>query len=198
MLKKLNSPWIGSIVGLVAFLAVTGATWNAATRDMARAQNAAAAAPIANAAETLVVGDNVEVEALIKELREERDMLSKRERDLNELQARLAAERNELTQLTQAVHNMQKEFDASVSRVTEEEPVNLKRLAKTYGSMDAEGAAKIFKQMDDGSIVKIMLYMKEQETGPVLSALSRLGEIDAKRAGDLTEKLRLAVLPKKK
>ena len=61
-----------------------------------------------------------------------------------------------------------------------------------------DGAATIFKQMDDTSIVKIMVFMKDQETGPILAAMSKGGETEAKRAADLTEKLRVAVVPKKK
>ena len=76
--------------------------------------------------------------------------------------------------------------------------VNLKKLGKTYSGMEPEGAAAIFKQMDDAAIVKILVFMKEQETGPILAALSKMGETEAKRAGDLTEKLRLSVVPKKK
>jgi flagellar motility protein MotE (MotC chaperone) len=124
--------------------------------------------------------------------------LKKRETELNELKARLDSERSELNQLTQTVHRLQKDFDQSVSRVAEEETVNLRKLAKTYSGMEPEGAATIFKQMDDTAVVKIMMFMKELETGPILAALSKLGEADAKRAGDLTEKLRLAVVPKKK
>jgi flagellar motility protein MotE (MotC chaperone) len=199
MLKKLNSPWIGSIVGLIAFLMVTGATWNAATRKIQAAHKAAIDATNHVAkADTPWSFDTVEIDALVKELKEERELLNKREKDLNDLDERLKAERNELIQLTQTVSRMQKDFDLSVSRVTEEETANLKKLAKTYSGMEPDGAANIFKQMDDSSIVKIMLFMKEQETGPILAAMSKGGETEAKRAADLSEKLRVAVVPKKK
>src|SRR2546421_10570106 len=101
MLKKLTSPWIGSVVGLVAFLAVTAVTWNTATRSIQAAHEAAAATHSVQKGETPWSFDTAEIDGLVKELREERDMLSKREKDLNELAARLRAERDELTQLTQ-------------------------------------------------------------------------------------------------
>lgn len=198
MLKKLSSPWIGSIVGLVAFLTVTAVTWNSATHSIQAARAGADATNNVAKGEHPWSFDTVEIDALIKELREEREMLNKREKDLNDLRARLDSERQELTQLTQAMHRMQQEFDLSVNRVTEEETANLKKLAKTYSGMEPDGAATIFKQMDDNSIVKIMVFMKEGETGPILSSMSRGGEADAKRAADLTEKLRVAVVPKKK
>ena len=198
MLKKLNSPWIGSIFGLIAFLAVTAATWNSATRSIQAARAAAEATNNVAQGEHPWSFDTAEIDRLVKELRDEREMLNKREKDLNELRARLDSERQELTQLTQAMHRMQQEFDLSVNRVTEEETANLKKLAKTYSGMEPDGAANIFKQMDDNSIVKIMVFMKEGETGPILSSMSRGAEAEAKRAADLTEKLRVAVVPKKK
>ncbi len=199
MLKKLCSPWIGSIVGLAAYLGVTAATWNAATSNKSGAVEAGASdAPPKGVEQASWMYNNMEVESLVKELREEQAGLAKREADLKELAARLQSEREELNQLTQAVHRLQKEFDASVVRVADEETTNLKRLAKTYSGLEPEGTATIFRQMDDGSVVKILMFMKEAETGPILGALSKLGEAEAKRAGELTERLRVAIMPKKK
>jgi flagellar motility protein MotE (MotC chaperone) len=199
MLKKLNSPWVGSIIGLICYLGVTAATWNAATANLNGAQEPhdpeQSPAP-ANRESWLM--NNVEVEALVKELRDERENLNKREKNLNDLKARLDSERDELNQLTQTVHRLQKEFDQSVSRVTEEEMGNLKKLAKTYTAVEPESVAPIFRKMDDTSVVKIMVFMKEQESGAILAALARGGEAEAKRAADLTDKLRLAIVPKKK
>ena len=197
MLKKLNSPWIGSIIGLVVFMAVTAVTWNSATRSIQAARAAAATNEVKHG-ETPWSFDTVEIDALVKELREEREMLNKREKDLNELANRIRSERQELTLLTQAMQRMQVEFDQSVSRVSEEETTNLKKLAKTYSGMDPDETSRIFKQMEDSSIVKIMVFMKDAETAPILSSLARGGEADAKRAADLTDKLRVAVVPKKK
>lgn len=200
MLKKLSSPWAGSIIGLISYLAVTAITWNAATAHITTAEETRVDGSLTNVESNpfSAAMSAVEIEALVKELRDEREALSKREKELNEFASRLHAERDELSQLTNTVQRLQKDFDLSVSRVTEEEAVNLKKLAKTYSSMEPEGAAGIFKQMDDTAVVKIMVFMKEVETGPILAALSKGGEADAKRAADLTEKLRLSVVPKKK
>jgi len=197
MLKKLNSPWVGSILGLVAFMGVTAATWNSATKKIQSAQQNAETNNVAKS-DAPWSFDTAEIDSLVKELKEGREALAKREKELNELADRLRAERTELTTLTQTVFQMQKDFDQSVSRVSEEETANLKKLAKTYSAMDADGAAAIFKQMDDASVVKIMVFMKEQETSPIITALAKGGETDAKRAADLTERLRVAVVPKKK
>jgi len=198
MLKKLNSPWIGSIMGLIVYLAVTTVTWNTATSKIAAARPAAEEADADQPERHAWLFNSVESDNLVKELKQEREALAKKEKDLTELGARLRAERDELNQLTQMVHRLQKDFDASISRVADEEVTNLRKLAKTYGVMEADGAAGIFKQMDDAAIVKIMMFMKEVETGPILAAMAKHGEAEAKRAGDITEKLRLAIVPKKK
>ena len=199
MLKKLSSPWVGSMIGLICYLTVTAVTWNAATSKIVAAQQKEAEdnrIPVKVSDSWQM--NNLEVEALIKELKDEREALKKREKDLNDLATRLQVERTELNQLTQTVHKLQKDFDLSVNRVTEEETGNLKKLAKTYTAVEPENAAAIFKKMDDSSVVKIMVFMKEQESGPILAALAQGGETEAKRAADLTEKLRLAIVPKKK
>jgi len=199
MLKKLSSPWVGSMIGLICYLTVTAVTWNAATTKIVAAQQKEAEDNrIPEKISDSWQMNNLEVEALVKELKEERDALNKREKDLNDLATRLQVERTELNQLTQTVHKLQKEFDMSVSRVAEEETGNLKKLAKTYTAVEPESAAAIFRKMDDTSVVKIMVFMKEQESGPILAALAQGGEAEAKRAADITDKLRLAIVPKKK
>ena len=56
--------------------------------------------------------------------------------------------------------------------------------------MTPEGAAKIFKEMDDAQLVKIMAYMKEKETATLLEAMAQLGEAEVKRVALISERLR--------
>src|SRR3569832_49693 len=100
MFKLLNSPWVGSVAGLVAFMAVTAGTWNSATRKIQAAREAAAQTNQVANSDAPWAFDTVEIDSLVKELKEERETLAKREKDLGDLQARLNAERDELTQLT--------------------------------------------------------------------------------------------------
>ncbi|MDX1952350.1 MAG: hypothetical protein SFY81_09195 [Verrucomicrobiota bacterium] len=141
---------------------------------------------------------NIEIDLLVEELRQQKEKLQQRENHLNELAARLQAEREELNQLTQKVTMLQKDFDLNVTRVTEEETPNLKKLARTYANMTPEGAAGIFKQLDDTVLVKIMLFMKEAETSPILELMAAGGDEEAKRVADLSERLRLSINPTKK
>jgi flagellar motility protein MotE (MotC chaperone) len=58
--------------------------------------------------------------------------------------------------------------------------------------MTPDGAAKIFAEMDEESVGKILLQMKETDAALILESLSRQGGASAKRAADLSERLRVA------
>ncbi len=136
---------------------------------------------------------NPDLDRLIAELKEQKTAVAQREQQLNQLAERLEAERAELDLITQAVSRTRDEFEKKLTQVREEEVANLKRLAKMYASMSPEGAAGIIKQMDDEQALKFMVFMKDAEAGPILEALSKLSEADAKRAASLTDRLRTTV-----
>jgi flagellar motility protein MotE (MotC chaperone) len=139
-----------------------------------------------------------EVDQLLQEITKEKELLAKRATELKELETRLAAERAELNQVTQRVAQVQQEFDQTIVRIKEEETPNLKKLAKLYMSMSAEGASAIFRELDDQVVVKLLTVMKEDQSAPLLEAMTRQGEEQAKRAASLAEALRKATVDKKK
>ncbi len=134
---------------------------------------------------------NPEVDQLVRELRQERAAIASRGKQLDILAARLQAEQAELRSATQAVHQLQRDFDLGVARVKESEVANLKRLARVYASMEPEGASAILKQLDEVTAVKVLSFMKEDQIGAVLSAIARSGEPDTRRVAILSERLRL-------
>ena len=89
---------------------------------------------------------NPELSQLVEELRKEKDRLAEKEKQLNELAVRLNSERQELNQVTQAIHGLQMEFDRSVTRIEEGESANLKKLARMYASMAPENAVLILNR----------------------------------------------------
>jgi flagellar motility protein MotE (MotC chaperone) len=141
---------------------------------------------------------DAEADELIKELQREKASLNSREQQLKEWEARLRAEQAELSVVTQRVSLFRTNLDKEITRVKEDEAVNVKRLAKMYGAMDPLAAANIFLQMDETSLVKIMMLMKDGETSTVLDALAKQGETGAKRAAALSERLRISAAPNKK
>ena len=137
---------------------------------------------------------NPEIDRLILDLRNEKEAVARRQAELNEFETRLKSQRNELTVITQRVFQFQQDFDKSVVRIREDEVINLKRLSKMYASMSPEGAANIFKEMEDDQIVKQLTQMKEAEVGPILESLGkeRPQAAMSKRVANITNKLRIA------
>jgi flagellar motility protein MotE (MotC chaperone) len=139
-----------------------------------------------------------EVDLLLQEIKSEKELLTKRAAELKELEGRLAAERAELNQVTQRVAQIQQDFDQSVIRIKDEETPNLKRLAKVYTTMTPEGASAIFRELDDEVVVKVLAFMKEDQSAPLLEAMARQGDEQAKRAASIAEAMRKTTTEKKK
>jgi len=187
MIKLLTASWMTLPLGTVVYLASTFLFWK--TPVLPRA------APVEAKNTTVGVSwefTNPEADQLIRELRDEKKALAAREQQLDEMKARLQAEAQELSLVTQAVTRLQVDFDHMVVRVGEEETTNLKRLAKIYADMTPDSAALVMGQMEDGVIVKIMLFMKENETAAILEILAKQGPVEAKRAAAISEHLRLS------
>ena len=141
---------------------------------------------------------NPDLDEMVAELKQQKQDMEAERKTLLELSQRIQTERQELIQITQQVHRIQKEIDQSIIRVRDDEGGNLKRLAKTYSGMTPEGAAIVMKGLDDVSLVKVLLYMKETEAAPILEGIGRKGEADAKRMALISERLRLAQMNRTK
>ena len=191
MLKLLQSGWVTALIGGIAYCATTAVLIMSTPMSVSHTEAKEAPKKFAPSWEFY----NPEVDLLVKELQKEKDTLAAKAKELSDLAARLDAERAELTVVTQAVHRMQAEFDRNVVRIKEDETANLRKLGKMYSGMTPEGAALILKQMDDDQIVKILLYMKDTETAPLLENFARLSEVEAKRAALVSERLRTASKP---
>src|SRR4029079_8382314 len=96
-------------------------------------------------------------------------------------------------QVTQTVHQFQPELDKTLVRVREEETANLKKLGTAYAALAPERGGTVLKQMVDDQIVKILVYMKEDEAAAILEVFAKQGDTEAKLAAAITERLRLAV-----
>lgn len=187
MTKLLASNWITLPVGVIIYLTATVAFWKTPTLSP-RARTASIAVGHGASWEF----KNPEADQLVAELKEEKRSLDRRQATLNDLAARLEKEQAEVNDARQSVQLLQTNFDKSVLRVQESETANLKKLAKVYAAMTPESAAAIFADLDDVSVAKIMVFMKEADTAGILEALSKKGDAEAKRAANLSERLRLA------
>jgi flagellar motility protein MotE (MotC chaperone) len=191
MIKLLTSPWTTALVGVVLYLGATVACWKTPAHPASStpAQSAAAREKQTGPSWNFT---SPEADQLIAELKVEKKSLGKKEQELNDLMVRLQAERSELNLVTQSVRQLQLDFDRNVMRISEEETANLKKLAKVYADMEPANAAKVLEEMDDTSIIKIMVFMKDVETAAIWEAMAKKGQAEAKRTALLSDRLRLA------
>jgi len=191
MIKLLTSNWTSALLGAVVYFLATVAFW----KTPARPHGSGPAEQSASAGHAGASWEftNPEADQLIAELKVEKKSLEKKEQQLNDLALRLAAEQTEINQATQSVHQLQMDFDKNVVRVQEEETANLKKLAKVYSAMTPDSAANIFAELDDPSVIRILVFMKEAETAAILESLAKKGAPEAKRVAALSESLRLSI-----
>jgi hypothetical protein len=190
MIKMLRSTWMAAAVGSVLYLGTTALLW----RMPAPAETASPEAGHTNR----FTGPSWdfpggEVDQLVEELKQEREALAKQRQELGEFKLRLDTERAELNLATQRVYQVQMDFEKTILRIRQEEAGNLKRIAKTLSTMTPEAAGTLFRGFDDTTAVKVLACMKEEESAPLLENMARKGEAEARRAGQLLEKMRLAL-----
>jgi flagellar motility protein MotE (MotC chaperone) len=196
MIRLLQTKWMAVAIGAVAYLATTWLCFQPQkhlTRIAAELRASAGANHLASSGPSWNF-DNPEMAQLVAELKDQRESLRTRALQLDELEARLKAERQEIYSVTQAVYQLKTNIEASITRVGEEEAVNLKKLAKVYTAMTPENAARILREMDDDQIVKILALMKETDSAPVLELIGQGAKDQPKRAALLTNRLRLTIL----
>ncbi len=197
-MKILQSPLLSSLVGLALYVATTAVLWKPVVPESNDAGEGVADI-VAHAKSTMPSWEyqNPDADLMIEELKREREALDKREKDLNALAERLAAERMEINVVTQSVFQLQSQLDKNIARLSTEEAANIKKLAKTYAAMSPEGAAAILKELDDSTLVKILAALKDSESAPILEIIGKMGDADAKRVAVITERLRTyMVVPK--
>jgi flagellar motility protein MotE (MotC chaperone) len=189
MMRILKSNGMPVLLAVLSYSATTVLCWHTPMPAAAESEMVESSRP----AEPSWNFRNPEITQLVLDLSREREAVTQRQAQLDELASRLQAERQELNQVTQNVFRMQREFDRNVLRIRDEETANLKKLAKIYATMSPDGATTILKEMEEEQIVKIMVFMKENETAPILETLAKSGTDQAKRAALISERLRLSI-----
>jgi flagellar motility protein MotE (MotC chaperone) len=191
MIKLLQSKWLCVLMGAVIYLGTTVALWK--SPKITPRVVVAAATKSVDTPKPSWDFHSAEADELITDLLTQKQVQTERARKLDELEARLKAERQEIATVVESVRQQQDEFDRSVVRVHEEEVANLKRLAKIYSAMSPEGAVTILRELKDDDIVKIFAFMKDGETAPILESLARQGQAEAKRAAQISDRLKVCV-----
>ncbi|MCX6861074.1 MAG: hypothetical protein NTX70_12770 [Verrucomicrobia bacterium] len=212
-MKSIAIPLIGSLIGGLLYLAVTAALILKGYKPPAPPpakvakvveKDGVSGAPLAGKTADELNGTtqswnyyNQDIEFLIAYLKETSNLFRIRQKDLDELGQRLAAERAELASVTQSVARLRDDIDKQVIRIQDDEIINVKRLAKTYAGMEPSSAAKVFAELDEKLVVKVMSQMKDDQNAAILDALAKTNAQGAKLAAALSDKLRLVATGKK-
>ncbi len=161
-----------------------------------------------------------EIEALARNLRDEKARLASRRAEIAEAQARAQSEADELKRLRQDIESYKAELETArqsvekakealssqLVEVQQNEVKNLKSLSGAYTNLTPGAAVLVFKEMDDNLAVKILSQMKPETVAAIFEEMSRTPDVShgkdgktlAKRVADLSEKLRLLQQPKPK
>jgi flagellar motility protein MotE (MotC chaperone) len=211
--KSIAIPLVGSLIGALLYLAVTAALilkgYKPPAPPLSKAskvveKDGVSGAPLAGKTADELNGItqswnyyNADIEFLIIYLKQTSNSFRIRQKELDELGQRLAAERAELASVTQSVARLRDDIDKQVIRIQEDEAINVKRLAKTYAGMEPSSVAKVFAELDEKLVVKVMSQMKDDQNASILDALAKTNAQGAKLAASLSDKLRLVPTGKK-
>jgi flagellar motility protein MotE (MotC chaperone) len=194
MVRFLQSAWTSMLLGGLLFFGTTAALLKPSQFPAAIPAAETETGVHASNNEASWKFRNPEMDQWLEEIKSEKESLASREQQLKDLETRLNAERQEISVVTQAVSQMQADFDKNVIRMNAQEAENLKRQVKLISSMSPEGASATLAQMSDDDVVRILVTMKADDASLALDTLSKSGKEQAKRAATLLERMR-HVLP---
>ncbi|MEA3212874.1 MAG: hypothetical protein QOE70_5931 [Chthoniobacter sp.] len=135
-----------------------------------------------------------EINHLASNLKEEREALDDREKELVQFEKRLVGEREELRKVRTELDGMRREVTDNIPKIEASEKQNVKNLAKTYAAMKPKDAVAVMRELDDSSIVKILASMKADVVGTIFQEMAKAIDSDgtlAMRAARISEQLRL-------
>jgi flagellar motility protein MotE (MotC chaperone) len=135
-----------------------------------------------------------EINKLSTDLKEEREALDVRQKQLDDFEKRLAGAREELSKVRAELDSMRREVTDNIPKIEASEKVNIKNLAKTYTAMKPADAVAVMRELDDQSVVKILASMKADVVGTIFQEMAKAKDADgtlAARAARISEQLRL-------
>ena len=196
-MNKLANPIVVILLGLIFGVGTTmGVLMQASSKLLDGAAEAAKARRPAEVAEPEKHWDfwTTEIENLANDLKEERALLKQRSEQLDQREARMQLEVQELEKTRRQIESMRTAIDQRLAEVTAGEAANLKKLAQSYSVLTPKAAVTIFREMDDTMVVKLLALMKPEVVGAIFEEISKQSAADpalAKRAAQLSERLRL-------
>ncbi|MEO6995731.1 MAG: hypothetical protein ABI273_19150 [Lacunisphaera sp.] len=196
-MKKLTSPLVAAILGIVLGLGTGLFTFNRAAK--VAYDRAISLVPHKDKLinEERERGWNfwtIEIESLANELKESRERVRKQSESIDRREAQLASERLELNKVRTDLEGVRQEIASKIIEINADETKNIRTLAQTYTSLSPKAAVAIIREMDDRTVVKILSVMKSDGVTAIFEEMSHTVGPDgslAKRAATLSDQLRL-------
>lgn len=137
-----------------------------------------------------------EIDALVNELKNEREAYQKKNKDLAAVQLRIETEKKELIRIRSEIEKMRQDLTEKTTELQSSEKGNVRNLSRTYSNMKPTQAVAILSEMSDANIVKLLALMKPDVTARILGEMARTDNGSgnasmAARAAQLSDQLRL-------
>lgn len=123
-----------------------------------------------------------EIETL-QRLAERREMIERRERELQQKESLVKAAEQRLDQKITQMQDIEKQLQGLVQQYDVKKKAEIEQLVKIYTAMKPKDAARIFDDLDMSILVAVATSMKENKVAPILSLMK------AEKARQLTEEL---------
>ena len=120
---------------------------------------------------------------LLQELAERRELLDRRERELDQRSVLLKAAEQRIVEKQEELKEIRTEIKGLLDIKEKEESERLNRLVGIYSNMKPKDAATIFNELDMVVLLDVMKSMSARKVAPIIAAM------DAERARRLTQQL---------
>jgi flagellar motility protein MotE (MotC chaperone) len=120
---------------------------------------------------------------LLQDLRQRREELAEREKELDRRQAALAVTERQIEQKIEEMDQLRTEIKGLLDEQQSVQEERMARLVKIYENMKPKDAARIFNELDLPVLMEMLDRMSERKTAPILA------EMDANRARIISSQL---------
>jgi flagellar motility protein MotE (MotC chaperone) len=195
MMAKILNPLVFALLGIALSVGIgVGVTWRTLNAMVTKAVLLKAQAAPNELKKKGWDFWTIEAENLSSELRDERERLKQESEKLDQREATIVAAEKELAKARADLDAMQKQISDRVVEISNDELINLKKLAQTFSNVTPRAAVAIIREMDDSAAVKVLSLLKPDVIGPIFEEMSKGSDGTAplaRRAATLSDKLRL-------
>jgi len=131
---------------------------------------------------------------LADKLKQREAYVVEQEARIQRMQDALKAEREAIDKIRLEIQTMHADIAQFIPLIEEGEKKNLKKIAKMFETLSSDNANPIMARMPDQTLVIVLSFMKPRNSATLLGGYASLNPESARRAAELTEKLKKLVM----